>query len=375
MSNFSLVRTESASTESIYRNYVPEFVTAALDTLYGNLHASLATLKSHNLNDASTYVKWQGTDQQLESIFLFQKKGQSIRVINEGMRLTTQAIDDFCAYMFEHDADIKRIDFHAIALPLQRLSRPYMAWACTEDIVVALPTTEREYLDQLGKSTRKSIKKTLARAQRMLPNFNHSIYPGSRISDEALRQVVRFNHSRMAGKEKISALNDEATNELISLMRSHGVVGLIATDEGLGAGTLACRFGDDIFSIITAHDPIYDSFGLGTLSRHLMIIHCIESGAKRFHLLGGNMSSKRSALGVREKLYHLTIYRSPVDRLRYPKDTLLLAFNAAKYHLHRWLEDQSAQPEHSLMTRLINSLRLAIRATRRWLSPRAPSSN
>lgn len=375
MSNFSLVRTESASTESIYRNYVPEFVTAALDTLYGNLHASLATLKSHSLNDASTYVKWQGTDQQLESIFLFQKKGQSIRVINEGMRLATQAVNDFCSYMFEHDEEIKRIDFHAIALPPQRLSKPYLSWACTEDIVVTLPKTEQDYLNQLGKSTRKSIKKSLNRAQRLLPNFSHRIHAGGDVSDESLRQVVRFNHSRMAGKEKLSALNDAATNELISLMHTHGVVGLLASDQGLGAGTLACRFGDDVFSIITAHDPTFDSFGLGTLSRHLMIVYCIASGAKRFHLLGGNMSSKRSALGVREKLYHLSIYRSPVDRLRYPKDTLQLAFNAAKYHLHRWLEDQSAQPEHSLMTRLLNSLRLAIRATRRWLSPRAPSSN
>ncbi len=375
MSNFSLVRTESASTESIYPNCVPEFVTSALDTLYGNLHASLATLKSHSLSDASTYVKWQGTDQQLESIFLFRKKGKTVRVINEGMRLTTQSVDDFCQYMFEHDSDIKRIDFHAIALPAERLFRPYLTWACTEDIVVTLPTTEREYLDQLGKSTRKSIKKTLARTQRLLPNFNHTIHSGSSVSDEVLRKVVKFNHSRMAGKEKISALNDEATNELISLIRSHGVVGLIATDEGLGAGTLACRFGDDIFSIITAHDPTYDSFGLGTLSRHLMIVHCIASGVKRFHLLGGNISSKRSALGVREKLHHLTIYRSPVDMLRYPRDTMQLAFNAAKYQLHRWLEDQSAQPEHSAMARLLTMLRLSIRATRRWLSPRASSLN
>lgn len=375
MTTFSLVLTQSASTVSIYPNYVPDFVASALDELYGNLHSSLATLKSHSLRGASTYVKWNSTDTQPESIFLYRKLGKSIRVINEGMRLATQAVDDFCSYMFEHDEEIKRIDFHAIALPPQRLSKPYLSWACTEDIVVTLPKTEQDYLNQLGKSTRKSIKKSLNRAQRLLPNFSHRIHSGGDVSDESLRQVVRFNHSRMAGKEKLSALNDAATNELISLMQSHGVVGLIASDQGLGAGTLACRFGDDVFSIITAHDPTYDSFGLGTLSRHLMIVHCIELGAKRFHLLGGNLSSKRSALGVREKLDHLTIYRTTADMLRYPKATIQLALNAAKYHLHRWLEDQSAQPEHSAIARLLNTLRLSLRATRRWLSPRAARLN
>jgi hypothetical protein len=375
MTNFSVVRTQSASTVSIYPNYVPDFVATALEALYGNLHASLATLKSHSLRDASTYVRWDTADSQPESIFIFRKLGQSIRVINEGMRLNKKSVEEFCEYMFGQDEQINRIDFHAVAPPPQRISRPHLAWACTEDIVVTLPKTEQDYLDQLGKSTRKSIKKNLSRAQRLLPNFNHSIHSGSSVTDSTLRQVVRFNHSRMAGKEKLSALNDEATNELISLMRSHGVVGLIASDQGLGAGTLACRFGEDIFSIITAHDPTYDSFGLGTLSRHLMIVHCIELGAKRFHLLGGNLSSKRSALGIREKLDHLTIYRTPKDMLRYPKATLQLALNELRYHLHRWLEDQSAQPEHSPIARLLNTLRLSIRATRRWLSPRATRLN
>ncbi len=375
MSNFSMVRIESASTVSIYPNYIPDFVTHALDTLYGNLHASLATLKSHSLRDASTYVKWRSLDQQPESIFLFRKAGQAIRVINEGMRLSREAVDDFCEYMFSHENDITQIDFHAVAPPQERLSRPHLRWSCTEDIVITLPTTELAYVNQLGKATRKSIKKSLTRAHRLLPNFTHSVHAGSDVSDDLIREVVRFNRSRMAVKEKSSALNEEATNELIALMRTHGIVGLVGSDQGLGAGTLACRFGDDIFSIITAHDPRYDPFGLGTLSRHLMIIHCIELGAKRFHLLGGNMSSKRSALGMREILDHLTIYRTPTDMLRHPIATLRLALNAAKYQLHRWLEDQSAQPEHSPAARILNTLRLSARAMRRWLSPRATSLN
>ena len=359
-----------AASESIYRHCIPDFAVAALDDLYGNLHSSLATLKLTNLSETSTYVKWikKNNSNNPESIFLFKKLGPSLRVVNEGMRLKKKEVDHFCEYVFANDEKINRIDFHAVVPPQQRLSRTNLRWACTEDIVITLPGDEQHYLNQLGKATRKSIKKHLTRAQRELPNFNHSIHAGNQISEEALLKIVGFNHSRMAGKEKLSALDSQTTKQLLAIIRSHGIVGLVNSEKGVGAGTLACRFGDDVFSLITAHDTAYDSLGFGTLSRHLMIIHSIQTGAKRFHLLGGNMSSKRSALGVRETLDHLTVYRSPVDMLRDPKFTLQLATNAAKYHLHRWLEDQSANPENSGMTRFIYALRHSIRAWRRWNS-------
>lgn len=84
MSNFSVVRIESASTVSIYPNYIPDFVTQALDTLYGNLHASLATLKLHSLGDASTYVKWRSPELQPESIFLFEKLDRLSESLTKG---------------------------------------------------------------------------------------------------------------------------------------------------------------------------------------------------------------------------------------------------------------------------------------------------
>jgi hypothetical protein len=359
-----------AASESIYRHCIPDFAAKKLDDLYGNLHSSLATLNFIDQCDTSTYVKWTAykNSTHVESIFLFQKLGQSLRVVNEGMRLKKNEVDHFCEYVFANDEKIHRIDFHAVAPPQQRLSRPNLRWVCTEDIVITLPNDEQRYLNQLSKATRKSIKKHLARAHRELPNFHHIIQSGNQVSNESLMKIVGFNHSRMAGKEKLSALDTQTTQQLLSIIRSHGIVGMVNSDRGMGAGTLACRFGDDVFSLITAHDPAYDAFGFGTLSRHLMIIHSIQTGVKRFHLLGGNMSSKRSALGVREKLDHLTVYRSPVDMLRDPKFTLQLATNAAKYHMHRWLEDQSANSEHSGMARFIHGLRHSIRAWRRWSS-------
>ena len=78
-----------AVSESIYRHCIPDFAAKKLDDLYGNLHSSLATLNFIDLCDTSTYVKWtaEKNSTHVESIFLFQKLGQSLRVVNEGMRL------------------------------------------------------------------------------------------------------------------------------------------------------------------------------------------------------------------------------------------------------------------------------------------------
>jgi len=218
-----------AASESIYRHCIPDFAAKALDDLYGNLHSSLATLNFTNLSETSTYVKWtaERNSTNPESIFLFKKLKQSLRVVNEGMRLKKNEVDNFCEYVFANDEQIHRIDFHAVVPPQQRLSRPNFRWVCTEDIVITLPNDEQHYLNQLGKATRKSIKKHLTRAQRELPNFNHSIQRGNQVSEEALMKIVGFNHSRMAGKEKLSALDSQTTKQLLAIIRSHGIVGLI----------------------------------------------------------------------------------------------------------------------------------------------------
>jgi hypothetical protein len=87
--NLTTLRSNHATSESIYRHCIPDFAVAALDDLYGNLHSSLATLNLTNLSETSTYVKWikKSNSNNPESIFLFKKLGPSLRVVNEGMRL------------------------------------------------------------------------------------------------------------------------------------------------------------------------------------------------------------------------------------------------------------------------------------------------
>jgi hypothetical protein len=278
------------------------------------------------------------------------------------MRLDCEDIDRFCEHLLGMDPSVQSIEFHAISTQgtLIRSSRPYLRFACTEDIVIDLPDCAQRYMEQLGKSTSKSLKKRLSRAPRELSGFAHTLHHGR----EAIRTIVSFNHARMAKKERRSAMSDKVINELLSLLRTHGTVGLLESEGTILAGTLACRFGDDVFSLVTAHDPSYDHLGLGSLSRHLMILAAIDSGARRFHLLGGQLRGKRSALGVRQRLSHWVVYRSKLAMLSDIPYMLKLAAASAVYHWQSWMDYQDAYHQHTWTSRTLNAARILSRRFR-----------
>ena len=253
-----------------------------------------------------------------------------------------------------------QIDFHAIA-PLPRLTvgsvRAQLSWPCTEDIVISLPESTDAYMCQLGKATRKSIRKHLSRASRELEGFSHRVISGARLDAEIVRQIVDFNHARMRQQGRESAIDEDATRELTGLIRSKGEAGLIVSGERICAGTLACRIGDDIFSLVNAHDPAFDFLGLGNLCRHLMIMTAIDAGAQRFHLMGGNLAAKRSTLATRQVLHHVSLYRSRLAILGDLGGIAQRTGKACGFALHCRVEDQLAFAPQSWISRCVIALR------------------
>lgn len=362
---------------SIIYASVPDFVAPAMATLYGSLYASLPLLCDGGLQ-ASTYVRWaDGHETEApESIFLFEKTGHGIRVLNEGMRLDAEAVHAFCERLFTRDSHLHQIDFHAIAPPPGKLPRPSLRWLCTEDIVIDLPNDEQSYLNQLGRSTRKSLQKYLTRTRREMNNFSHVIRHGYQIDEKTIRQIVGFNHARMEGKARVSALDEHAIRQLIVLMHAHGMAGLVLDSDQLCAGTLACRLGSQVFSIVNAHDPCHDHLALGNVSRHLMILAAIAAGADSFHLMGGNFSTKRATLGLRKKLFHLTVYRSGKTLLQDARGISRWTLRALSYQLHRWVEDQETTPSRSplrLLTETLNKFRHQWQKRRRLAKSSEPT--
>ena len=356
--------------EVLYQDQIPSFVPEWLGDCYGSLYGvlpALHALEHHTAQGIYAYVRHAATDPAAfpAMVLMFRRAGHSVCVLNEGLHLERASVDIFCAHVFEAMPDVMQVDFHAIApltaMPMQSIfpqhARPCFSWPCTEDIVIYLPDSTDTYLGRLGKTTRRSMKKTLSRARRELTNFSHQIVSGAALDENLVHRIVAMNHARMAAQGRDSALDESATLELIRLLRSHGEAGVIVNGTQLYAGTLTCRFGGDVFSLVNAHDPAFDHLRLGNLSRHLMILRAIEAGAQRFHLLGGNWPVKRATLAERQPLHHVTVYRSRRAVLTDLAGLARHAGRACVFHLRYWLEDQLVSAPMGWIARAISALR------------------
>ncbi len=294
----------------LHEGQVPARAAAQMETLYGSLYASLPQLQLSGLAGAGTYIEHQGANPT--AIFLYRLDGHALRVINEGMRISASDAERFAARMFAHLPALRSVHWHAIRMDGSPRSLPASRFDCSEDIVLELPASEAAYLKALGKATRKSLRQRLTRATCL----SHRVLTGTASADRSLiDSIIAFNHARLARKSRRSALDASAAGKLQLLLRARGLAGLAHIDGRLSGGTLACRIANDVYSLVNAHDPAYDALGLGNLCRHLMILHAIRTGARRFHLLGGNYASKLACLARRNTLQHVVLHRDRWQRL------------------------------------------------------------
>ena len=346
-----------------YEGQVPPFAEAALETLYGSLYSSLPQLMLSGLDGVSTYTATHRGE--LRALFLYAREGRTIRVINEGMTLQATDAERFATALFARDSEIRKIRFHAVRVMETLSVSPVMRAPVTEDIAITLPNDEASYTASLGKSTRKTLRQNLSRAGNLL----HGIVPGEMADIALIDNIIGFNRARMADKHRQSAIDKCAREQLLALIRKRGMVGTIHVDGLLRAGTLACRIGDDVYSLVNAHDSAVDHLGMGNLSRHLMILAAISAGARRFHLLGGHFSSKRSAGAQRISLDDLAIYRSRLAMMTDIAGLIGLALRSVNYKLRVAVEDRDRRADASLPARIagksISWIRETVHALRR----------
>ncbi len=334
---------------------IPLFAGAALEDLYSNLYSTLSHLRLHDgLPATSTYAAWDNN--KLSALFLFRQAAGEVMVMNQGMQLDSAELERFGSAIFSRYPKVCRIHFHAVRLSCWPPNLTALRFACTEDIVISLPATEGDYLARLGKSTRKSLRQHLTRAQTVLPAFSHTVKHGNAVPGEVMEHIIGFNHQRLASKKRASSLTGERSRKLIALIRERGEVGMIHAGSCLCAGTLACRVGDDLFSLVNAHDPAYDELSLGSVCRFLMIKHSIHTGARRFHLMGGQIGNKQEARGERQTLDHLVLYRSQKHVLGDAMGIARLAGESTLYHVQSWIEAQTVRRDKTLLSRLLIGL-------------------
>ena len=298
-----------------HENEIPDFVEEEMERLYENIYSSLLQFRVYKTikGNTSTYVVRE--DQRIVTIFLFVRERAKVRVLNEVIRLNESDISRFAEYIFAAFKKVTVISFHAIQTDIHRLRFPYQQFNCSEDIVLTLPATEQEYLTNLGKHSRKNINYYRNKLKRDFPAFQFDVLSKEEITHQQIREIVILNRERMAGKNKLSAFDDEETDRIISLVKECGVVGMVRIDGRICAGAICLCIGRKYFMSVISHDSRYDEYRLGTLCCFLTICESIARSGKEFHFLWGEYEYKYTLLGLKRNLDHVNVYRSRMQFL------------------------------------------------------------
>jgi hypothetical protein len=352
--------------------YVPEWVEAELNRLYGSIYSSLAHFRLFGgLENAYTYVARQGEGGQIVALLLFRLEQDRVVVLNEGMLLEAEEVERFSAYLFQRFGSIGVVEFHAVHAPISKFPYPCQRFYQTEDFILQLPDTTDGYLALLGSATRKNLKKHLSRWQRDFPEAECQVYERDQIEEALLREVVVLNHMRMAAKNKVSAIDEAELNTMLQLARECGLLQVTRVQGRICAGTLMYRFGDHFVSRISAHDPQYDDHRLGTLACYWAVCESIRLGGTDFHFMWGRYAYKSALGGVLVELDHIAVYRSYWHMLVKAKLATSNAYSGYQREARMWLMAQSGKSS-GMVPRLVHTCLNTAKAVRRMRQDRAP---
>lgn len=332
---------------SLYQNSVPEFAELEMERLYQHMYASISHLKAYgNMADnTSTYVARKNGE--VTVVLLFRLEQNRIRVLNEQIRISQEEIDRFTQFVFGHFKTVNVVSFPVVDTKVGDFSYPHQQFHCTQDIVLTLPGSGQAYFDSLGKATRTYIKRYLNKLRRDFPSVSCNTYLKDEAGEQHIRDIIRLNRARMAGKHKASYIDDAETERIIKLVRQCGLVTVMTINGRVCAGAINYRFGGNYFLKVVGHDPSYDDYGLGTLCCYLSICECIGNSGKEYHFLWGQYEYKYRLLGIQRDLDHFAAYRSRVQLLRNSGIALKIAFTGWVYQVRSWALNKARRKDNS----------------------------
>ncbi len=300
-------------TIDIYDEAIPGFVAAELERLYENIYTTQCRYTIYNeIAGASTYVKRSGG--RVRAVFLFRRQGQVIKVLNKHIALGEVDLAELCAALFAHHRTARKIVFFALQCQLRTLTLPHRQYWCQEDMVLRLPPSVPLYMAALGQKMRYNLRSCERKIMRDFPTFSFTNLDTTAAGEAAVRAIIALAAARMARKGRPAYVNESETRRIVELVAAYGMVGLAWIDGQICGGQICYRVGNNFFMHIVAHDPRYDSHGLGTLILLYTFNECIARGARECSLMAGGNEYKTRFLAAPRDLHSVLVYRSAMQR-------------------------------------------------------------
>lgn len=333
--NAAPVDVSGSIVSEIHEFGVPDHAKAAIDRLYGSMYASWRHLELCGA-DKPTPHTWIGYRHgEIIGVLLFRMRDAEALVLTEMFNLEPEIAEVFCRAVFSRFAYARQVTFNAVCLPASLPQLPMQSYVFSENYIIDLPASVDDYLQALGKSTRKTIRGYGNRLQRELPGFRWEVRPAAELRRDEQRRLVRqwqkFKQASMAARGKRAVVGRRDTARLLQLASECGLFGIATVDGRVVGGSLACRFGDNYVMLLSAADPDFESYRLGMLCCFWSVCDCIRAEARQCHLLWGKYQYKSQLLGVPHLLHRITLYRSRLQMAFSPSMVLRMSWQKLRH--------------------------------------------
>lgn len=341
-----------------YENEIPAVV-AEMDGLYGHLYCSPRYFEAARaMQGASLYVARKNGNPI--AILPYRRTSEEVTVVSEYMTLDEREIERFAGCMFERHASIKRVVFPKVQAKIEALSFPWHAIVCSEDMVVQLPKTVKDYETAVGKNTRRNIKRYSSALSKAFPSYRYDLYLEENIGEQDLRDIVALSCLRLKSKNIVPRFEETEIRWIVDFARTCGLVGVARIDGKVCAGAIGFRIGDNYFMHVIAHHPQYNDFSLGILCYYHTICEGIARGGKRFHLLQGRYGYKYRLLAERQDIVHLDVYRNRASMLTSLGHVLRKEAKGRNWLIKQWLLHDVERKDgagYRFLSKAVNALR------------------
>ena len=199
------------------------------------------------------------------------------------------------------------------------------------DNIAAIPNTFKEYIDSLGKQTKKHAKYYLGRINRDFPQicFNVDNAINGTVSIEDYMNITNLSKQRMTSKNLKYNLSEAEDKKRYEELSRNGLILKATIDGNTVAGCIGYLINEDFYLCKIAHDNNFSRYNLGQVVLLKLIEYLTTKEIKRFHFLWNKGIDYKTRFGGIQFPLH-TYYYYPHKNMSYYKQLIQLEVRTIK---------------------------------------------
>ena len=298
-------------------------------------------INNHSFQDGNLFALCSIKDDIISNIFLIRKENKTMKVLNPFyLKVDPNELKSLVNFLFDNPI-IEKIMFNSLLdkLPLDSFSYPIITDCKIEDNIVTLPSTYVDYLNTLGKQTKKHAKYYVGRMNRDFPTVEYIYKTGNELTDKEFDTICHFSSARMQYKSLRYVGDDEILKRNIT--NEFGFGFLVKIEGEIKAGCIGYILGEHLYLSKIAHDVAYNNYNLGNVVLLKLIEYSIEHNIKYFHFLWGkHIDYKKRFGGKTYPLSDFLIFKSKGSI--YYKTFLAINYIKNKKRIHDYLHKKES---------------------------------